>query len=586
MAAVGWTQIWWALVLFALFLLSASFLKLRAWTRGTKGAPLDFSPDRSAGRLPILVVGAGPTGLTVATVLASYGVPVRIVEKKARLSQTSKATNLMRRNQELMYALGLQERLEQVSGKMSRLMVHAYGKCFGPRTMHLNETPFQDVLLCGQHRVEHALADRLATLGVEVDFSVSVTGLHQHEDHVYVDFTNGGHSTREKYSYVVGCDGYAGVTREYTKLNFQPEKTGVAIRQVDCHLKWNRLSNTDQMWLFYFDHGFAAVIPLPKDTWRVLFVEPKAAFPSREPTLEEMQFKLREVSQDGTASLSRPQWFSYTDLTMGIGPGMVDGRIVLAGDVCNPILPNGGQGMNTGIGDAFNLAWKLAAIHQHGGPKSLLQTYEQERHELRSNLQKAQVNSLHYTTLSTPAIMQGIFRLLAEPILNAGGEYAMARVFSELSIDTRKSALSLEEVRSGGIKAGDRALDANVVHDSTPMKLYSIIYQGAWTLLAFTGVRVDHQGLSVTTSALDRTGRSGLRTFVVSSSAVVESRNTVLYDLDEEAHRVYEISKPTLILIRPDGYVGARVKAHIHGKLASYLDLWVPDASQGFRRDV
>lgn len=179
----------------------------------------------------------------------------------------------MQRNQDLMFALGLQEPLQKISGKMSRLMVHAYGRCLGPRTVHLRETPFND-FLCGQHRVEHVLAQHLATLGVEVDFSVPLTGLDQHEDHVLAQLFDGVNSTQKRYSYVIGCDGYAGVTRKFTTLDFRPEKTGVAIRQVDCHLKWNRLSTTDQMWLFYFDRGFGAVIPLPEGTWRILFVEP------------------------------------------------------------------------------------------------------------------------------------------------------------------------------------------------------------------------------------------------------------------------------------------------------------------------
>ena len=139
---------------------------------------------------------------------------------------------------------------------------------------------------------------------------------------------------------------------------------------------------------------------------RVLCIEPKASFPEREPTLDEMQSKLRDVVDDVSVELSEPEWFSYTDLSMGIAPGVGDGRIFLAGDVGNPVLPNGGQGMNTGIADAFNLGWKLAAVLLHSGSHELLDTYNEERRALRSALQKAQFNSLRYTTPVTPKAMQ------------------------------------------------------------------------------------------------------------------------------------------------------------------------------------
>ena len=116
----------------------------------------------------MLIVGAGPTGLTLAVALTRYGVPVRIIEKKSELSQHSKATNLMQRIQELIAALGLLEPLAAVSGHMRRLMVNAYGADLGPRTMRLAESPYTDVLLCGQDRFEQVMADGLRELGATV----------------------------------------------------------------------------------------------------------------------------------------------------------------------------------------------------------------------------------------------------------------------------------------------------------------------------------------------------------------------------------------------------------------------------------
>ena len=530
----------------------------------------------------VLIVGAGPTGLTLATVLARSGISVRIVEKKAGLSRFTKATNLMQRNQELIAALGLLDPLNAVSGQMRRLMVHAYGKCFGPRTMRLKESPCTDVVLCGQHNFERVMADGLTASGIAIDFATELTGLRQDPQKVTATLVTAGETAIIAFDYVVGCDGHDGITRTFTRHDFQPQKTGVAIRQVDARLRWRRLSSMEQLWLFYFDHGFAVVVPLPGGIHRVLTIEPKAAMPEREPTLVEMQAKLRSVADDDSVTLTDAEWFSYTDLSMGIAPGLRDGRVFLAGDVGNPVLPNGGQGMNTGIADAYDLGWKLAAVLRHGAPQRLLDTYNEERHALRTSLQRAQFNSLKYTTLHTPKIMQAAFRRLVEPVLDRGGEYRMAQVFSELTLHLRQSSMTLEGVRSKGVRAGDRAFDAAVVHSSVPLQLYQLLYRGGWTLLAFTGRRPD-VNFEAASQALRHLQRADLSAYIVSTDSRTLERGVVLYDLDEEAHRVYGVRAPTLMLVRPDGYVAVRLKTRDVDRLAVYLAGWVPDASQRFR---
>ncbi len=531
-------------------------------------------PASTLSRLPVLIVGAGPTGLTLAAALARYGVEVRLIESKPSLSRHTKATNLMQRSQEILSALDMLEALNEIGGAMSRLVVHAYGKPFGASTMHLEETPFHDVILCGQDRFEVSMADGLAQRGVSIEFSVELKSLRQSAEGVVATVASGGKQEEIECEYVVGCDGGAGKTRTFTKNNFTPQTTNVGIRQVDCKLKWRRLSNMSQMWLFYFQNGFAAVVPLPGGVHRILTIEPKPKMPERNPTLEEMQARIREITEDSSATLSDPLWFSYTDLAMGIAPGLRDGRVLLAGDACNPILPNGGQGMNTGIGDAFNLAWKLATVLRCGGNDALLDTYDRERHSLRTSLQNAQYQSLKYTTHVTPEIMQVAMKLFGETALKMGGEYKMAQAFSQLTIHTRKSPLTLDTLGKGGVRAGDRALNESIVNGFETIDVYQLIYSGGWTLFAFTGIgKAASLSIADTLHALKR---PDIASYIVTTVGSLESNHPVLYDLDELAHRAYGVKTATLYLIRPDGHVGARIAPCDLKSLAAYALKWIP----------
>ncbi|WP_424951078.1 FAD-dependent monooxygenase [Deinococcus sp.] len=524
--------------------------------------------------LPVLIVGAGPTGLTLAHLLQKYGVEHRLIERRATLSRHTKATNLMQRSQEVLHALDLLAPLDAISGHCKRLMVEGYGQAFGPRSVHLSNSPFQDILFCGQHNFEAVMAEALKERGGQIEFGTALGTLKQVEGGVLAEITGPDGPEQLLCEYVIGCDGASGITRTFTRLDFKPVKTGVGLRQVDCKLRWRRLSSMEQMWLFYFDHGFGVVVPLPGGVHRIITAEPKANIPQRDPTLLEMQKKLREVAGDDSVQLSDPDWFSYTDLSMGIAPGLRDGRILLTGDAGNPILPNGGQGMNTGISDAFNLGWKLASVLLHGGADALLDSYDTERHTLRAGLEKAQYSSLKYTTEVTPAWMQGLLRTFGNPLLNLGGEGQLAQSFSQLTINTRKSPLTLETAGRSGLRAGDRALDADVVRGFEEVKLYDLIYAGGWTLLAFTGTKKDDQAALL--GAVKTLGRPDLACYVISTASKVGTGLEVLYDLDELAHRTYGLTTPTLLLVRPDGHVGARVRPAEIATLVAYAQRWIP----------
>ena len=450
--------------------------------------PQPIAPADGPSRVSVLIVGAGPTGLTLAVALRRYGVDVRLVERRDRLSHQTKASNLMLRSREVLAALGISVPDAEAGVPMRFIAYEVHGHGLGRRMMHQPDTPHPGVLLCGQNRYEEAAAAHLSGQGVAVEFGTRLVDAKQDADGVTATLEGPQGAERVHCDYLVGCDGASGPTRTFTRHDFKPHKTGVAVRQVDCRMTWRRSPTQDQMWLFYFTNGFLAVVPLPGGLYRIATHEPAGRLPSDKPDLPEMQARLRAVSGDDSVTLSDLEWATHTDLSMGIGPGLIDGRIVLAGDSGNPILPNGGQGMNVGIVDAFNLGWKLAAV-LGGAPGALPQSYEAERHAIRASLETFQWTSLKYTTLRTPAWLRWLMPRAAEAALNRGGEAGLARTFTQLAEHVRTSPLSLDLAgrRARGLRAGDRVPDVEVVADGRAERLFDRVHAEGWTLLAFTG---------------------------------------------------------------------------------------------------
>ena len=519
----------------------------------------------------VLVVGAGPTGLSLAAALTRLNISVKIIEQKPGLSDTTKATNLMHGTQEQLAIYNLEAPMAHISGKMERMIMEGYGQNLGARTMHINESPFKDVLLLGQDNIERLLAQSLNQAGTQIDFDTKLISLTQDEIGVKATLKHGNNTTEEYYKYIVGCDGPWGVTRTFTSCNFEPVKTNRSIRQVDARLKWKRLSSMKQMWLFYFPLGFAVVVPLLDGYSRILTIEPTENIPDRKPTLDEMRSKLIEVTQDDSIELADAKWFSHANLSMGIAPGLIDRRVILAGDAGNPILPNGGQGLNTGIQDSLNLAWKLAAIIKANAPDTLLKTYESERLTLRAALEKVQFNSLKYTT-NAPAFMQWAIRTLGNTLLDKGGEKQMAKAFSQLNVSYRKSELTIKSKKSK-VPSGSRIMDADLVK-ATGLKEVSLFRELCtpyWKLIYFDAKQyLKEVGNKLTNYA----GKSIKPIIITSSTKNIYNAQNLYYDIDELAHKVYDISGPTLLLVRPDNFIAARVPAADFATIDQYVKTW------------
>ncbi|MCX4908652.1 FAD-dependent monooxygenase [Streptomyces sp. NBC_00878] len=335
----------------------------------------------------VIVVGAGPTGLLLAGDLATAGIPVTLVEKRPhRTSNLSRAFALHARTLEQLDARGLADELESKGQTLDRL------RLFTRLTIDLTTLPsrFKHLLVLPQYEVEWALERRAVEAGARFAYETEVTGLVQDADGatLQVRVANGaegadgahgadGGARELRAAYVVGTDGMRSAVREAVGLPF-PGRS--AIRSVV--LADVRLAEEPETLLTVnaFGDAFAFLAPFGDGYYRVIGWDRRRDVPDDAPLdLEEVK-EITRLALGRDFGMHDARWMSRFHSDERQAPAYRVGRVFLAGDAAHVHTPAGGQGMNTGLQDAANLGWKLAATLNGHASADLLDTYQSERH--------------------------------------------------------------------------------------------------------------------------------------------------------------------------------------------------------------
>ena len=464
--------------------------------------------DHSPSDVDVIVVGAGPIGLTTACALGHHGVHFRLFEERAEPKPWSRANNVWARPQELLESIGVRAALAEKSYLIKKQTILLDGRPLDQVPLDQVESPFPQVLYSGQDVIEQTLSDQVARLGGVVERGKRVVDIQPDEDGVSVtvepsprdDGTPGTPPERLRCRYLVGADGDKGGLRKAVGLDFEMVRyAGRANRSIDAKLKWRRSTDCDQFWFFVYHNGFAGVLPVWGGYHRIFFLEDDADMPDRDPTLEEMQEHAREVTGDETLTLSDPIWFSHNRFQQGVAPHYAAGRVFLAGDAGHHTLPIGGQGMNAGMTDGIGLAWRLAMTLAGRGGEAVLGSYDGERRGLHSDLNDNQATGMHRLVYRN-RVQDLALDLAGKVVPDLGSKIFGSNDLQQLSTSYRESSLSEDHLvglgdllHPGGPRPGDRAPDARVTKDDgTTPNLFSVIYNPdgrswGWALLAFDG---------------------------------------------------------------------------------------------------
>jgi 2-polyprenyl-6-methoxyphenol hydroxylase-like FAD-dependent oxidoreductase len=327
----------------------------------------------------VLIVGAGPVGLTLATALAANGVPAVVIDKQAEGANTSRACVVHSRTLEVLRELEVSQQLISRGLIVPRFTVRDRDRVLLTIDFDQLPTEYPYTLMVPQNITEQVLLERLHAVGGRVYRPYELAGLAQDRDGVAATMADG---STVRASYAVGADGMHSTVRHHTGIGFTGDTYEESFVLADVHMDWH-LPETEVM-LYYSPAGLVVVSALPGGRHRIVATVDEAP---EQPSAEFIQVLLdMRGPKQRPARVRDVVWSSRFRVHHRLADHYRAGRLFLAGDAAHVHSPAGGQGMNTGIQDAVALAARLTAVLQDGAADTVLDEYEAERRPVASQV--------------------------------------------------------------------------------------------------------------------------------------------------------------------------------------------------------
>jgi len=494
----------------------------------------------------VLVVGAGPTGLMLANQLGRRGVRTLIIDRHPGPSPQSRALGVQARTLEIYAKLGVATRALELGKRAGGANMWAHGRRaarvpLGDIGRDLSPYPF--VLILGQDDNERLLGESLQRYGIEVQWNTELVGLEQRSQEVRATLRQSDGALREATAaWVAGCDGAHSAVRELNAIAFQGAPYEHVFFVADTQATGPMVP--DELNVYLWREGFHLFFPMRgSDHWRVVGILPPDMRGRDDLTFEEVAPSVRKEVGSALA-FARCTWFSTYRIHHRRAERFRDRRCFLLGDAAHIHSPVGAQGMNTGLQDAHNLAWKLALVVSRRAGDALLDSYEDERIPVAQRL--LQTTDRAFSLIVSDTWLAGLFRarILAR-ILALAMRIERIRRFAFLTISQtgiryRHSRLSetLPELPHRAPRAGDRFpwLRLKLTSDGPAQDVYRLLEDTRFNLILFGQLPL---------AELGREFADLVRTHIVPGDR----------DNDRELARA-RIPSLSFYLLRPDGHIG------------------------------
>lgn len=521
---------------------------------------------------PIVIVGAGPTGLVVAIELARRGIAFHLVDRQPKPASYSAAIFIKSRTMEILSALGVIDEFLELGEIVNGVNLFLEEDQVGSYRFEHLDTPYPFVLSIPENETTRILTHRLGQLSGSVERGVEFVGIEESEEkvHVHLNSQDAGEYWVEA-DWVVGTDGYHSAVREAIGDQFDghdyPELWGV----VDTHItNWNHARDITCGQL-----RPPNVIPFPlgKDRWRVYFRPEKAD----DEAVAKASERLALFSPG--AEMQNPDEPQFFRSHSRVARKYRIGRIFLAGDAAHASNPIQGHGMNAGMHDAYNLGWKLAQAVGGGSHDLLIDSYERERRPVDQSIVRSGDEAYVRMDPKHKAELEEAIAHLATP----EGQALAALAESEIALSYGDSPI-VEEIgpvpeptplrTATGARVGD--VDDLVCLDQR-VRLHDLISGPtpcALVLLGEAEPSAISQAQSLLETIVGRTNPVLVAAYVVVRGEAEDqpTESNVLIDTTGRLHERLCVHGPALCLIRPDGHLGFRCSPPSVERLSAHLD--------------
>lgn len=503
-------------------------------------------------RIDVLVVGAGPTGLSAACELARYGISFKIIDRHRDLSDQSKALAVQARTLEIFDRWGMGDRVAAAGTQARSIAMWHDGEVrarleVADAGKGLTRYPY--VLVLPQPLTEEMLEERLAACNSSVMWGTELVKLKTSDEAVEVEIRNTTHGQETwQVRYVIAADGASSFIRKSLDIPFQGGTYENQFFLADCEVAWGLPSN--ELELIPHDRGVLAFFPMGDKRYRVIGTLGVEFENRRDISFAEIQ---KEVAEHAgiPITLTHCYWASIYRVHHRCIDQFRYGSVFFAGDAAHVHSPAGGQGMNTGIQDAVNIGWKLAYVLKGWAMPEILNTYHADRHPFAERLVRS--TDLAFKAIASPRrwaqvtrrflIPHVLPRIWARPELRK----ELFRFVAQLA--TRYGDSPLSQQQGEILPPGARVPDVSIPNQG---RLYEMLRDGKWQLLVW-GVPDVQLG---------------------------EEWQHVVHVVPITTETLVPIAKKPLqetgaVLVRPDGYAGLQMQPYVQDTLDLYLHRWL-----------
>jgi 2-polyprenyl-6-methoxyphenol hydroxylase-like FAD-dependent oxidoreductase len=538
---------------------------------------------------PILIVGAGPTGLSLALFLHELGLPFRIIDRNKQISPYSRALYLQPRTLEIFEMLNCAQAFTKSGRQVKTIDYWIEAKRVAQMSYADLNTDYPYLLLMPQNEIEAILIQELKKRKIKIERGKELVSLYTGGSEIAAVLADSTGEQEEVHpAYLIGCDGAHSTVRHQCGFSFDGKQYPEMSSLADVYVESSYACDSMSIHLSKSE-GAVAIFPFKEPgKVRLVVTNPAGAianspyigsgqntFMHTDLTSEKMQDYLNEKGLHDIR-ITSAEWLSNFHIHKRISSQWRRGNIFVAGDAAHIHSPLGGQGMNTGIQDSWNLAWKLYMSVRYSAAPALLGTYEKERHYVGTQVLTISDRITKMAELQ-PSWLIGIRnwffkRVIARPSILQ----AIAYRLSQLAFCYPSTACTIRDYFfSGGPKPGLRAPNCNL---GSGKRLYNLIGIRNFTCLVFTGLSPDrmqiHHALRCKEDIERRYGSDLIKVIIVTPQGHVDP--SAHKDEDGVCHKSFGAKGGHMTLIRPDGHIALQHEKIEKAAIESYLKVLFP----------